>query len=46
MWKQIYIDYQTIYPNSFLVEETFKDQLWDTLKELKITTFGKNNIAM
>ncbi len=25
MWKQIYIDYQTIYLDSYLAEKTFKD---------------------
>jgi len=27
MWKQVYINYQTTYFDSYLVEETFKDQL-------------------
>jgi hypothetical protein len=36
--KQIYIDYQTTYHDSYLVEETFKDRLWDILKELKTIT--------
>ncbi len=36
MWKQIYINYQVIYLDSIFVEETLKDYLWDTLKELKI----------
>jgi hypothetical protein len=36
MWKQVYIGYQTIYFDSYLVEKTLKDQLKDTLKELKI----------
>jgi hypothetical protein len=31
MWKQIYINYQTTYPDSYLVEETLED----ILKELK-----------
>jgi hypothetical protein len=25
VWKQIYINYQTIYPDSYLAEETLKD---------------------
>jgi hypothetical protein len=35
MWKQVYTHYQTTYLHSYLVEETLKDGLWDTLKELK-----------
>jgi hypothetical protein len=38
MWEQIYINYQVIYLNSIFVEETLKDYLGDTLKELKIGT--------
>jgi hypothetical protein len=38
VWKQIYIDYQTTHPDSYLVEETFKNRLWDILKELKTKT--------
>ncbi len=36
MWKQVYIDYQTIYHDSYLMEKNFKDWLWNILKELKI----------
>jgi hypothetical protein len=36
VWKQVYTDYQTNHLDSYLAKETFKDQLWDTLKELKI----------
>ncbi len=38
MWKQIYINYQVIYLNSIFIEETLKDYLGNTLKELKIGT--------
>jgi hypothetical protein len=27
MWKQLYIDYQTTYLDSYLMEETLEDQL-------------------
>ncbi len=36
MWKQLYINYQVTYLNSYLVEETLKHRLWNILKELKI----------
>ncbi len=32
----MYLDYQKEYPNSSIVEETLKDKLCDTFKELKI----------
>jgi hypothetical protein len=32
VWKQVYIDYQAKHLDSYLAKETFKDQLWDTLK--------------
>jgi len=35
VWKNVYLDYQKEYPNSSIVEETLKDGLCDTLKELK-----------
>jgi hypothetical protein len=35
LWKEIYLYYQTIYPNSTFVEETLEDHLCNTLKELK-----------
>jgi hypothetical protein len=35
MWKQIYIDYQVIHLDSYIVKETLKDKLQDILKELK-----------
>lgn len=35
LWKQIYLYYQTTYPNSTFVEETLEDHLCNTLKELK-----------
>jgi hypothetical protein len=38
MWKQVYIDHQATHRDSYLVEETLKDQLQDTLKTLKIRT--------
>jgi hypothetical protein len=41
MWKQVYIDHQAIHHDSYdsyLAEETLKDQLQDTLKKLKIRT--------
>jgi hypothetical protein len=38
VWKQVYIDYQTTCLDSYIVEETFKNRLWDILKELKIGT--------
>jgi hypothetical protein len=38
MWKQVYIDHQAIHRDSYLAQETFKDQLQDTLKKLKIKT--------
>jgi hypothetical protein len=49
VWKQVYIDYQTTYLDSYYTEKTFKDRLQDTLKELEIRTsrrFRKNNSAM
>jgi hypothetical protein len=36
VWKQVYMDYQTAYLYSYLMEKTFKDRLRDTLKELEI----------
>lgn len=36
MWKQLYINYQMTYLNSYLVEETLKHRLRNILKELKI----------
>jgi ribosome-associated translation inhibitor RaiA len=38
MWKQVYIDHQAIHHDSYLAEETLKDQLQDMLKKLKIRT--------
>jgi hypothetical protein len=32
----VFLDYQKEYPNSSIIEETLKDRLCDTLKELKI----------
>ncbi len=34
-WKQIYLYYQTTYPNSTFVEETLEDHLCNTLKKFK-----------
>ncbi len=38
MWKQVYNDYQTTYLDSYIVEETFKNWLWNILKKIKIWT--------
>jgi len=35
LWKQIYLYYQTTYPNSTFVEKTLEDHLCNTLKKLK-----------
>jgi uncharacterized protein YaaW (UPF0174 family) len=40
IWKNVYLDYQKEYPNSTIAEETLKDWLRDTLKELKIRNFN------
>jgi hypothetical protein len=44
VWKQVYIDYQTTYLDSYLIEETFKDWLQDTLKYLKIRTSNQKGL--
>jgi hypothetical protein len=44
VWKHVYTDYQTIYPNSYLTKETLKDGLHDTLKELKIGTSNQEGL--
>ncbi len=35
MWKAIYLHYLKAYPKAPFVEETPKDHLWETFKELK-----------
>ncbi len=44
MWKQLYINYQVTYPNSYFVEETFKHRLWNIVKELKIGISNKEGL--
>jgi hypothetical protein len=40
----VYLDYQKEYPNSSNVKETLKDELCDTLKELKIGNYNEEGL--
>jgi hypothetical protein len=44
VWKYLYKDYLNAYPNPQFVEKTFKNLLWEILKELKIGTFNEDNL--
>ncbi len=44
VWRNVYLDYQKEYPNSSIVEETLKDGLCDTLKELKIRNSNEEGL--
>ncbi len=44
MWKQIYIDYQVIHLDSYIVKKTLKDKLQDILKELKIRASNEKGL--
>jgi hypothetical protein len=39
--KNVYVDYQKEYPYSSITEETLKDWLCNTLKELKTINFNE-----
>ncbi len=44
VWRNVYLDYQKEYPNSSNVEETLKDELCDTLKELKTGNYNEEGL--
>jgi hypothetical protein len=44
VWNFFNKDYLKTYPNPQFVEETLKNQLWETLKELKIGTSNEDNL--
>ncbi len=44
VWRNVYLDYQKKYSNSLNVEETLKDELCDTLKELKTGNYNEKGL--
>jgi uncharacterized protein YaaW (UPF0174 family) len=40
VWRNVYLNYQKEYPNSTIAEETLKDWLHNTLKELKTRNYN------
>jgi aldehyde:ferredoxin oxidoreductase len=44
MWKDAYAEYLKEYSNSSFVEETLKDRLCDTLKELKTKNSNEGGV--
>jgi hypothetical protein len=44
VWKNVYVDYHKGYAYSMFMEETLKDCLCNTLKELKTRNFNEKGL--